>query len=92
MWVVKERWWESERGEGAGMSWLHGAHPAPSRATSPWPPITATTQASSTQALLQHGTKLYLLDLGRLSADLFYQQVGLRGGTFGPARVVGSAA
>ncbi|KAL4433570.1 hypothetical protein ABPG75_000011 [Micractinium tetrahymenae] len=33
-------------------------------------------------AFVQHGTRLYLLDVQRLSADMFYQQVLRRFGTF----------
>ena len=31
--------------------------------------------ADETLALLQHGTRLYLLDVAALSSDMFYQQV-----------------
>ena len=31
--------------------------------------------ADETLALLQHGTRLYLLDIANLSKDMFYQQV-----------------
>ena len=33
-------------------------------------------QANDTLALVQHQTKLYLVDITHLSRDLFYQQVG----------------
>ena len=33
--------------------------------------------ADETHALLQHGTRLYLLDVAELSRDMFYQQVSL---------------
>ncbi|KAI7838887.1 hypothetical protein COHA_007352 [Chlorella ohadii] len=38
--------------------------------------------ASPTQALVQFGTRLYLLDLQALTADMFYQQALRRFGTF----------
>ncbi|KAI3434419.1 hypothetical protein D9Q98_002497 [Chlorella vulgaris] len=38
--------------------------------------------ADATLALVQHGTRLYLLDVQRLSADMFYQQVLRRFGAF----------
>ena len=36
--------------------------------------------ADEAAALVQHGTRLYLLDLTALSRDMFYQQVRLVGG------------
>ena len=47
--------------------------------------------ADETLALLQHGTRLYLLNVAALSKDMFYQQVSRRH-TAAAAAVVAAAA
>lgn len=58
---------------GGVRTWLAGWAGGP---TNPWalPAWLAVSQQHASAPLLQHGTRLYLVDLQALTADMFYQQ------------------